>query len=163
MSTKNALKFLAAAAILVLFVNAALKDKDPLGKRKYDIVIIEQKEGVNAKKGATDELEFKDGKMFSTYLFDKFEYKWMKYKVIKDSAYIDETETEISYFEVESSYTDDKDQTFIFTCKIDNFDIDGEMKITKNDKLKKMFVFNGKEKYSKPKKKKEDKDPYGPK
>ena len=30
--------------------------------------------------------------------------------------------------------------------------------ITKNDKLKKMFVFNGKEKYAKPKKKKEDKD-----
>ena len=95
------------------------------------------------------------------FLFDKFEYKWLKYKVNKDSSYIDETETEIEYFEVESSYTDDKDQTFIMTLKIDNFDIDGEMKITKNDKLKKMFVFNGKEKYSKPKKKKDNKDPYG--
>lgn len=157
MSTKNALKFLLIPAILFLFGSAALKEKDPLGKRKYDIIIIEVKDGNNAKKGTTDELEFKDGRMFSTYLFDKFEYKWMKYKVNKDSVYIDETETEISYFEVEASYTDDKDQTFIFNCKIDNFDIDGEMKITKNDKLKKMFVFNGKEKYSKPKKKKEEK------
>ena len=59
---------------------------------------------------------------------------------------------------MECTSTDDKDQTFIFTCKIDNYDIDGEMKITKNDKLKKMFVFNGKEKYAKPRKKKEDKD-----
>ena len=157
MSTKHALKFFILPVVLFLFGSAALKEKDPLGKRKYDITIIEVKEGNNVKKGATDELEFKDGKMFSTYLFDKFEYKWMKYKVIKDSAYIDETETEISYFEVESTYTDDKDQTFIFNCKIDNYDIDGEMKITKNDKLKKMFVFNGKEKYAKPKKKKEDK------
>jgi hypothetical protein len=161
MSTKNALKFLIIPAILFLFGSAALKEKDPLSKRKYDIIIIEVKDGNNAKKGATDELEFKDGRLFSTYLFDKFEYKWMKYKVNKDSVYIDETETEINYFEVECSYTDDKDQTFIFNCKIDNYDIDGEMKITKNDKLKKMFVFNGKEKYSKPKKKKDDKEPYG--
>lgn len=158
MSTKNALKFLFVAAIVVLFVNATLKEKDPLGKRIYNVIHIEVKDGVNGKKGATDELEFKDGRLFSTYLFDKFEYKWLKYKVNKDSTYIDETETEISYFEVECSYTDDKDQTFIMKCIIDNFDIDGEIKITKNDKLKKMFVFNGKEKYSKPKKKKEDKD-----
>lgn len=158
MSTKHALKFLFIPAILFLFGSAALREKDPLGKRKYDIIIIEVKDGNNAKKGATDELEFKDGRLFSTYLFDKFEYKWLKYKVNKDSTYIDETETEISYFEVECTTTDDKDQTFIFTCKIDNYDIDGEMKITKNDKLKKMFVFNGKEKYAKPRKKKEDKD-----
>ncbi len=157
MSTKHALKFILIPAILFLFGSAALKEKDPLGKRKYDIIIIEVKDGNNAKKGATDELEFKEGKLFSNYLFEKFEYKWMKYKVNKDSAYIDETETEISYFEVECSYTDDKDQTFIMTCKIDNFDIDGEMKITKNDKLKKMFVFNGKEKYAKPRKKKDEK------
>ena len=162
MSTKSALRFLSFAAIFFFFVNSTIKkEKDPLNKRKYDVIIIEVKDGVNAKKGATDEIEFKDGKFFSTYLFDKFEYKWMKYKVTKDSTYIDETETEIDYFEVESSYTDSKDQTFIMTLKIDNFDIDGEMKITKNDKLKKMFVFNGKEKYAKPKKKKEDKDPYG--
>ena len=158
MSTKNALKFLSLALILALFVNANLKEKDPLGKRVYNTIMIEVKDGVNNKKGATDELEFKDGRLFSTFLFDKFEYKWLKYKVNKDSAYIDETETEISYFEVECSYTDDKDQTFMMTCKIDNFDIDGEIKITKNDKLKKMYVFNGKEKYAKPRKKKEDKD-----
>ena len=160
MSTKNALKYLSLAALIFLFINSALKKKDPLDKKKYDVIHIEVKDGVNSKKGVTDELEFKDGKFFSTFLFDKFEYKWLKYKITTDSSYIDETETEIEYFVVESTYTDDKDQTFIMTLKIDNCDIDGEIKITKNDKLKKMFVFNGKEKYAKPKKKKEDKDPY---
>ena len=43
----------------------------------------------------------------------------------------------------------------VMKCVIDEFDIDGEIKITKNDKLKKMYVFNGKEKYVKPAKKKE--------
>lgn len=160
MSTKSTISFLGLAVVIHLFVNATLGKKDPLDKKKYDITLIEVKDGVNAKKGATDELEFKDGKFFSNFLFDKFEYKWIKYKIAKDSTYIDETESEIEYFEVESTYTDDKDQTFIMTLKIDNFDIDGEIKITKNDKLKKMFIFNGKEKYS-PKKKKDNKDPYG--
>jgi hypothetical protein len=158
MSTKNALRFLFFTGLLFLFVNTTFKDKDPLGKRVYNTVMIEVKDGVNAKKNATDELEFKDGRFFSNYLNDKFQYKWIKYKVTKDSSYIDETETEIQYFEVESSYTDENDQTFTMICKIDNLDVDGEMKITKNDKLKKMFVFNGKEKYSKPRKKDKDAD-----
>jgi hypothetical protein len=148
MSTKNALKLLLIPAIVLLFINSTLKDKDPLGKRKYDVTHIEVKDGKNSPKGATDEFEFKDGKMFSNFLFEKFEYKWMKYKVTKDSAYIDETETEIDYLEVECSYTDDADQTMTMTCKIDNYDIEGEIKITKKDKLKKMFIFNGKEKYN---------------
>jgi hypothetical protein len=153
MSTKTTVKFLCLAAVTLFLASAVLKEKDPLNKRKYDIAIIEVKDGQNAKKSIADELEFKDGKFFSNYLFDKFEYKWLKYKITKDSAYIDETETEIQYFEVESTYTDDKDQTFTMMLKIDNFDIDGDIKITKNDKPKKAFTFNGKEKYS-PKKKK---------
>jgi hypothetical protein len=148
MSTKSLLKLALVPALVLLFINFTIKDKDPMGKRKYDITHIEVKDGKNSPKGTTDELEFKDGKLFSNFLFEKFEYKWMKYKVTKDSAYIDETETEIDYMEVECTYTDDADQTLTMICKIDNYDIDGEIKITKKDKLKKMFVFNGKEKYN---------------
>jgi hypothetical protein len=154
MSTKSTLKLLLIPALVLLFVNFTSKDKDPLGKRKYDVTHIEVKDGKNSPKGTTDEFEFKDGKMFSNFLYEKFEYKWMKYKVTKDSAYIDETETEIDYIEVECSYTDDQDQTMTMIAKIDNYDIEGEIKITKKDKLKKMFVFNGKEKYN-PKREKE--------
>ena len=45
MSTKNALKYLSLAALLFLFVNSTLKkEKDPLNKRKYDLIIIEVKD-----------------------------------------------------------------------------------------------------------------------
>ena len=154
MSTKSLLKLSLIPALVLFFINFTIKDKDPLGKRKYDIAHVEVKDGKNSPKSISDELEFKDGKMFSDFLYEKFEYKWLKYKITKDSAYIDETETEIDYLEVECSYTDDADQTLTLVCKIDNYDIDGEIKITKKDKLKKMFVFNGKEKYN-PKREKE--------
>lgn len=156
MSTKNIFKLIVLSSVFFLFVNAFVKDKDPLNKKIYNTTVIEVKEGQNAKKGVADELEFKDGKLFSTFLNDKFEYKWLRYEINKDSTYIDSTETEIRYFEIESSYTDDKNQTMVMKCTIDEYSIDGEIKITKNDKLKKMFVFNGKEKYIKPKKKKEE-------
>jgi len=153
MSTKKIFKIFALAGAVLLFANAVLKEKDPLHKKIYNTTIIEVKDGQNSKKGVTDELEFKDCKLFSNFLLNKFEYKWLKYEINKDSTYIDSTETEIRYIELESSYTDDKDQTMVMKCTIDEHDIDGEIKITKNDKLKKMFVFNGKEKYVKPKKK----------
>ncbi len=155
MSTNKTFKLLALSAVFLLFVNAFIKEKDPLNKKIYLTTVIEVKDGQNAKKAVADELEFKDGKLFSSFLNQKFEYKWLRYEILKDSTYIDSTETEIRYFEVESSYTDDKDQTMVMKCTIDEHTIDGEVKITKNDKLKKMFVFNGKEKYVKPKKKKE--------
>lgn len=157
MSTNKLLKLSFLTGVILLFANAVLKDKDPLHKKIYNTTIIEVKDGQNSKKGVTDELEFKDGKLFSNFLLNKFEYKWLKYEINKDSTYIDSTETEIRYIEFESSYTDDKDQTMIMKCTIDEYEIDGEIKITKNDKLKKMFVFSGKEKYVKPKKKEGEK------
>lgn len=153
MSTKKLFKIFVLAGAVLLFANAVLKEKDPLHKKIYNTTIIEVKDGQNAKKGVTDELEFKDGKLFSNFLMDKFGFKWLKYDLSKDSTYIDSTENEIRYFEFESSSTDEKDQTMVMKCTIDQHDIDGEIKITKNDKLKKMFVFNGREKYVKPKKK----------
>ena len=79
-----------------------------------------------------------------------------KYRINKDSLYIDDTETEIRYFEVEVSHTDDADQTMVMKITIDEYNIEGEVKITKKDKLKKMYVFSGREKYKKPKKGKEE-------
>lgn len=157
MSTNKLLKYSFLAGVILLFANAILKEKDPLHKKIYNTTIIEVKDGQNAKKSVVDELEFKDGKLFSNFLMNKFDYKWLKYELSKDSTYIDSTENEIRYFEFESSYTDDRDQTMVMKCTIDQHDIDGEIKITKNDKLKKMFVFNGREKYVKPKKKEGEK------
>lgn len=158
MSTKRTQKTFLFIALVFLFTTGFIfKEKDPLDKRTFITRIIEVKDGQMGKKSLPDEIEFKDGKVFSTVLNDKFDYKWIKYRINKDSTYIDSTEVEVSYFEVEASTTDDKDQTMVMLLKIDDYDIDGEVKITKKDKLKKMFVFNGKEKYKKPKKEKEAK------
>ncbi|MGZ3883940.1 MAG: hypothetical protein ACXVP0_09950 [Bacteroidia bacterium] len=146
---------LLSAVLVVLFGAFILAPKDPLDKKIFLVNWIEVKDGNMGKKALPDEMEFKDGKLFSNVLNDKFSYKWIKYRINKDSVYIDENESEIRYYEVEASHTDDMDQTMTMICKIDDYDIEGEVKITKKDKLKKNLVFNGKEKYKKPKKEKD--------
>lgn len=132
-------------------------ENDPLHKRKFNINISEVKEGSAPRKPVADEIEFKGGKLFSNYLFDKMQYKWIRYRINKDSTFIDETETEVRYLEVEASTTDEKDQTLLMNFKIQEWDIEGTIKITKNDKPKKFFDFSGREKGGKPKKEKKDK------
>jgi hypothetical protein len=68
----------------------------------------------------------------------------------KDSTYTDEDQNENHWSEVEISTTDATDQTIVLKCLVDNYDISGEIKVTKKDKLKKKYEFSGKEK---PKKK----------
>ncbi len=138
----------------ILSINAIKKGepKDNLDKKIFTVTMTELKEGAPAKKGVEDEMEFKAGKgMFSQFLFDKLEYKWVKYQITKDSTYTDEEQNENQWIEAEISTTDDKDQTMIMKCVVDNFDISGEIKITKKDKLKKKFEFSGKEKAKKKK------------
>jgi hypothetical protein len=136
----------------VLSINAIKKGepKDTLDKRKFTVTMTEIKEGAAPKKGVEDELEFKAGKgMFSLFLFDKLQYKWIKYEITKDSTYTDEDQNEGHWTEAEISTTDENDQTMIMKCTVDNYDISGEIKITKKDKLKKKYEFSGKEKAKK--------------
>ncbi|MCD6017462.1 MAG: hypothetical protein K0S53_583 [Bacteroidetes bacterium] len=139
-------------AVGLFSVNAIKKGepKDTVDKRKFIVSITEVKEGGPPKKGVEDEFEFKSGKFFSQFLMDKFDVKWVKYEMTKDSTYTDEDQNENHWSEVELSTTDATDQTIILKCLVDNFDISGEIKVTKKDKLKKKYEFSGKEK---PKKK----------
>jgi hypothetical protein len=135
----------------LLTVNATFKGepKDGLDKRKFIVTMTEIKENSPPKKGVEDELEFKGGKMFSNFLYEKLEYKWIKYELKKDSTYTDEQENEVHILEAEISTTDDTDQTMLMTCSVEDYDIRGEIKITKKDKLKKRYEFSGKEKAKK--------------
>ena len=153
MNLKHIIISASVLTIGLLSLNAIKKGepKDNLDKRKFIVTMTEVKEGAAPKKGVEDELEFKAGKgMFSTFLFDKLQYKWIKYEITKDSTYTDEEENEGIWTEAEISTTDENDQTIIMKCTVDNYDISGEIKITKKDKLKKKYEFSGKEK---PKKK----------
>jgi len=139
-----------AVGCISIFATYKGKEKDALDKRTFKTTIIEIKENQPPKRGVEDEIEFKGGKVFSTFLFDKLEYKWVKYEIRKDSSFTDEEATDIQWIEGEASTTNDEDQTMVMTFKVENFDIEGNVKITKRDKLKKQYEFSGKEK---PKKK----------
>lgn len=159
MSLKKSLFISLTLLCGILLMSFALgKEKDPLHKRIFNITIFEYKDGQPAKKGVSDKIEFKDGKLFSDYLFDKFQYKWIKYRINKDSIYTDSTDTEVRLLEVEASATDDKNQTILLNFNTVEWDIDGTIKITKNDKLKKQMDFIGREKGGKPKKEKKPKE-----
>ena len=142
-----------------IFMNASFKgEKDPLHKRTFTIGITEVKDGVPAKKSIKDEMTFKDGKLFSDFLHDKYQHKWLKYRINKDSIYSDpETEAEIRLLEIEASTTDEGGTTMMINFSVENWDIEGTMKLTKNDKPKKFYDFTGFEKGGKPKKEKKPK------
>ncbi len=151
---KNIIISATVITVGLLSINAIRKGepKDALDKRIFKVVMTEIKEGAAPKKGLEDEIEFKGGKMFSQFLFDKMEYKWIKYEVNKDSTFTDEEQNEVHWVEAEISTTDDKDQTMMMTCTVEDYDIQGVIKITKKDKLKKKYEFSGKEKDKKKKK-----------
>jgi len=152
MNLKHIIISASVLTVGLLSVNAIKKGepKDSLDKRIFTVTMTEIKEGSPPKKGVDDEIEFKAGKgMFSTFLFDKLEYKWLKYEITKDSVYTDEEQNESRWVEAEVSTTDENDQTMIMKCVVDNYDISGEVKITKKDKLKKKYEFSGKEKAKK--------------
>lgn len=148
---------------MILFVTlVAFKgEKDPLHKRTFNIMLNELKDGVQVKKdkkGLADKLVFKDGKLFSDFLYEKFGYKWMRYRINRDSIYTDSTDTEVRLLEVESSATNEDNQTVTINFVSVEWDLDGTVKITKNDKIKKYYDMVGREKGGKPKKPKKKKE-----
>lgn len=159
MNLKHIIISASVLTVGLLSINAIKKGepKDGLDKRIFTVTMTEVKEGAPPKKGVEDEIEFKAGSgsgkgMFSQFLFDKLEYKWIKYEITKDSTYTDEEQNENHWIEAEISTTDSNDQTMMMKCVVENYDISGEIKITKKDKLKKKYEFTGKEKPGKKKK-----------
>jgi hypothetical protein len=152
----NLIKIISGAAVtaaLLIGTQSFKGDKDALHKKKFTIQINEFRDGKpGTKKPVEDEIEFKDGKLFSMFAFDKMQFKWMRYTLKTDSTYT-EDEIEKKYYVVECSSTNEKDETLYIDIKIDNYEMEGSMKLTKNDKPKKYFEFSGKEQAGKEKKK----------
>lgn len=158
MKIKSLIAFIAVIALSFLSFTLLLpEEKDFLHKRIFNITHVEIKDGVPQKKTVTDKIEFKNGKMYSNFLGEKFDFKWIKYRINKDSIFTDSTDTEVRYLEVEATATDENNQTVMMNFNVLEWDIEGVLKITKNDKLKKHFDFIGREKGGKPKKDKKKK------
>lgn len=128
---------------------------DKLNKRIFNTTVTEIKNGTASNKSVSDELEFKNNKVFSKFLNEKFDINWMSYTITKDTTFIDSiTEADVNYLEVSAYFKDADQQETKMICKINNEQIEGEIKIFKNDKLKKEFEFSGQEKATKIKDKK---------
>lgn len=143
--------------VLMSFAEKLGKDKDPLHKRTFTVTFREIKEGGSNKKGIPSEITFKNGTLYCDFLDQKFEKKWLKYRINKDSVYTDSTDTEVRYLEVEATVTDESNETITVSFNTVEWDIEGTLKVTKNDKPKKAFDFVGREKGGKPPKEKKKK------
>lgn len=132
-------------------------EDDVLHKRNFTISLSETRNGVVAKKVIMDKLEFKHGKLRTEYLHKKFGYSWIRYRINKDSVFTDSTDTRVRLLEVEASNTDEKNQTVFVNFVTSEWDLDGTIKITKNDKLKKYYDMAGRELGGKPRKQRKKK------
>ncbi len=157
MNNKKIFSLSILALGVIIFMSFGLKEYDPLHKRKFTINITEVKDGVVGKKSIMDEIEFKNGELFSNFLFDKYQYKWLKYRINKDSIFTDSTDTEVRQLDVGATVTDAKDNTIMINFTNIEWDIEGTIKMTKSDKPKKFYDFAGREKGGKPKKPKKPK------
>ena len=163
MSVRSSIRFgnLFLGVALVGALLAFKGEKDSLHKRVFNVSLTEVKDGTPAKKTISDMFYFKDGKVYSDHLHDKFGFSYIRYRVNHDTIYTDSTNTEVRELWVEASATDENDQTAAITFTTVEWDIDGVVKITRKDKLKKYYDFVGREKGGKPKKVKKKKDDDG--
>ena len=139
--------------IFLVFLFASFKDEeDPLHKRVFTISLSETKNGKVAPKVIMDRIEFKGGKLRIKYLRTKFGYNWIKYRVNKDTTYTDSTDTQVRLLKLEAIVTDENNQTIYLDFTTCEWDLDGVIKITKNDRLKRRYDVAGREKGGKPKK-----------
>jgi hypothetical protein len=142
--------------VIVVFAAGFQTEHDPLHKRTFNISLSETKNGVVKKKVINDRIYFKNGKLFSDFIYDKFGFKWIRYRINKDSIFTDFTDTEVRRLDLEASATDENNQTVIMNLVSAEWDLDGVVKITKNDKLRRYYDLAGREKGGKPKKKKKE-------
>jgi hypothetical protein len=142
----------------LISIGARAGEDDPLHKREFNIGLSETKtNGVVAKKVVSDVMYFKNGRLFADFFYEKFGFKWVKYRINKDTSYVDETKTKVRLLKIEATSTDEKNQTLIMEFDVLEWDIDGVVKVTKNDKLKRYYDLAGREKGGKPKKQKKRK------
>lgn len=140
-------------------------DDDPLHKREFVASFSETRNGVVQRKVISDIIKFKDGKIQSDFLKRKFGFKYIRYRINHDTIYVDETGAEVRLLKLEASATDESNVTVNMQLTQLEWDLDGVVKITRNDRLRKYYDLAAREKHGKPKKiknKKKDEPENGP-
>jgi hypothetical protein len=149
--------------VSLLIVSLALvsykNDKDPLHKRKFKGMAqtLDPKDGAPKGKPFEDEIEFKNGKVYSLACWDKMELQDITYEIKKDSTYKD-GEDDKRYFEIIATTTNEKKEHIAMDITIDGYDYQATYSMSKKDVVKKKFSSTATEKVKNPKKEKEKKE-----
>jgi hypothetical protein len=146
---KNNLKTISISLFAVLLLASFKGDKDKLHKRHFTISLTDGKKP----KPTPDEIFFKDGKVYcGDFAAEKLgSSDQIKYELKKDSTYMDE-DVEVEYIDIFATTQLEKNEIFEFHCLLENFEVQGTMKVLKSDKVKKAFEFTGQEKVKEKKK-----------
>jgi len=149
---KNIFKALFIIVLISLMLFSFKDEHDSLHGRTFNTSLSETKNGEVKKKVIADKIVFKNNKLKSDFLQKKFGFKWIRYRINKDSIYTDSTHAEVRLLVIEASATDETNQSVIMNFTTLEWDLDGDIKITKNDRLKHVYALCGREKGGKPKK-----------
>lgn len=132
----------------ILLLVSFKSDKDKMHKRVFKVTVTDYKDGKPKAKTSDDEIEFKDGKLFSLYIFDKTGFEKIKYEIKIDSTYIEDEMTK-EYIKIEATSKNDGNEDLYLSMIIDDFNAEGSVKLMKSGREKKYFEFIGKEKVHK--------------
>lgn len=152
---KHTTTLLASSLVFILTSSFIFKGDDTsnIEDKKYKITIMEARKGGKTGNPEPDVVTFKGGK-FRTGFFKKFAgAEAIPIDLTVDSAYVDEGNTEeMLYIEFEGEMTNKQDETVKVTGTIDGFGIEGNVELSKKEKVKKHWDYVGTEKDKKGKK-----------
>lgn len=129
--------------------------KDALNDRRFNVSLSETRNGVVQKKVHSDLIRFKDGKLRSEFIREKFGFGYIRYRITFDTSYVDETGTDVRLIKLVASATDEDNYTVHMELTSLEWDLDGVIRVTRNDRLRKYYDLAGREKGGKPKKQKQ--------
>lgn len=125
-------------------------DKDPLHKRKFKGMAQAINPADNVPKGKPfeDEIDFKNGQVYSLTCWDKMEFTEVKYEITTDSTYKDGEEDK-RYFEILATSENAKKEKLTMNMTIDGYEYSAIYTLTKKDVVKKKFTSTATEKVKK--------------
>jgi hypothetical protein len=134
---------------IIALVSSAFSFKDKLEGKSYRIIINEKKGDVYSEKSFQHIIEFEKGKLYcDAWLYEKFAYKELVYKIIKDTSYIEEDDS-VNLVTIYLKGKNDMDEDLKGSITFTNSDCEGAFKIFRKDVLKKVFEFSGSEQATK--------------
>jgi hypothetical protein len=135
--------------LLLALALSAFTSKDKLEGKSYRIIINEKKGDVYSDKSFQHIIEFEKSKLYcDAWLYEKFAYKELDYKIVKDTSYMEDDEP-INLFTIDLKGKNNLDEDLKGSITFTNSDCEGVFKIFRKDMLKKVFEFSGSEQATK--------------